>query len=462
MSSPEYHTCPEGRDPAQLLAYVDGELDASALQELKDHLSRCPFCAAELAHLRQVDSLLKMHPDAFHPDEEALFRFASRGEDPEGAIAGHLAICKYCAEDLNILQEMIEIGSKVPDQRPVLPQAVAVELRRIFPRTGRWTAWPAIRTWFADSLKAPFRMPVLAVGTAAAVAIIAAVGLPMWRTIKKDVRSAEVLRMTEPPSPRQERSFVPADAEQAPASPPAEEPARLQEKAKRENGSVGIASDKTRPASVVSTPPPTGGESETTPARRSRTDVLEPKLPAKVELKSGKEPERLLPQSTAEGRAAPRRLEYQAAGPGGPRKSDTRSGALPGSLSDELHRRKPVSVHIVDSQGKSIPDLTWTVPRDLEARYRFVRKVSSDKKDASVSSRIAEVNEEASGSPGGGEGELAINVQVERKGEVYAIEAALVDSASNRRVKTVKEDNVPIEVAPDKIGAMVSSLLRTP
>jgi anti-sigma factor RsiW len=461
VSSPEQHTCFDGRDPAQLLAYLDGELDASALKELEEHLTACPVCAAELARLRQMDSLLKKHPDTFHPDEEALFRFALRREDPGGRIAQHLALCRNCADDLDILLEMIAAGSQIPKQPARLPDALISDLQKLYPTSGRETAWQVLPSWFADFLKAPFRLPVLAVGTAAAVAIIAAVGIPMWRALKNDVPSAEIFKMVEPSS-LQKQASVPATVDQVPAAPPTEEPVRDREKAKREGGQRETASVEPQPSSVAPPPSPSKAEAELNPAVRSGKDRPDRRISAQVEAKRAAKPGELSTPSRGEGTIAPGRFDYHALKQAPPGTSDTKHEAWPGHLPDESDSRTPVSVHIVDTQGKTLRNLTWTVPRELEPGYRFIVQVPPAGRDASASNRIAEAKEDVSGLPRQSVGGLVINVRVEQKGEYYTIEAELIDSNSNRSLNTVKAYNVPVEGAPVKIGAMVSSLLRSP
>ena len=74
------HRCPNGWDLAQLLAYVDDELEQSDRKKLEDHLSQCPVCSRELENLHRMGCLLKDHPESFHPTEEELYDFVCHGQ----------------------------------------------------------------------------------------------------------------------------------------------------------------------------------------------------------------------------------------------------------------------------------------------------------------------------------------------------------------------------------------------
>jgi anti-sigma factor RsiW len=56
-SLPEQHLLPDA-----VVAFVDGELSATAHDRAAAHLARCPFCAAEAATQRQARSMMKAAP----------------------------------------------------------------------------------------------------------------------------------------------------------------------------------------------------------------------------------------------------------------------------------------------------------------------------------------------------------------------------------------------------------------
>ncbi len=49
---------------AMIAAYHDGELNEQDQQMVRDHLTHCPACSAELAELQEVSSLFAVHADA--------------------------------------------------------------------------------------------------------------------------------------------------------------------------------------------------------------------------------------------------------------------------------------------------------------------------------------------------------------------------------------------------------------
>ena len=80
-------SCPDYRDSIEL--YVDGELSADAASALTAHLVECPSCAARVAELSELVSLLKPAQGG-SPDESRFWRRfeaelslrVARGETP--------------------------------------------------------------------------------------------------------------------------------------------------------------------------------------------------------------------------------------------------------------------------------------------------------------------------------------------------------------------------------------------
>lgn len=59
-------------DPSRLSAYLDGELDAAAREQVESHLAACPSCSAELESLRSVSSAVASYRfDDLRPEELA-------------------------------------------------------------------------------------------------------------------------------------------------------------------------------------------------------------------------------------------------------------------------------------------------------------------------------------------------------------------------------------------------------
>ncbi len=100
MMSNTQHECPEHWDLGQLLAYVEGELEDAIRRSLEEHVERCSLCTDELESLRQIDCLLREHPESCHPADEDLYRFVAQGVDPDRKIIGHLARCIRCRDSV--------------------------------------------------------------------------------------------------------------------------------------------------------------------------------------------------------------------------------------------------------------------------------------------------------------------------------------------------------------------------
>ena len=182
MNDPE-NRCPEGLDSSTLLAYVDGEMDEAARRSVEQHVRTCPVCSSEVESLRRVNALLKDHPESLHPDEEALYYFATRSEDADGKIAAHLDLCGRCREEVELLLEMIAQGNAVPSPQPILPASLRCKLDRTT-ATESPSLLETLVSKLKDFISIPFQMPVSALATAAAALVITVLCLPpMWDII---------------------------------------------------------------------------------------------------------------------------------------------------------------------------------------------------------------------------------------------------------------------------------------
>jgi hypothetical protein len=82
-----------------LLAYVEG----AASQQVRDHIARCPFCAAEAASLAHVDRLLSAalyREDC--PATEMLVQYQAGllPTQEKRQIAQHIELCSLCSDEL--------------------------------------------------------------------------------------------------------------------------------------------------------------------------------------------------------------------------------------------------------------------------------------------------------------------------------------------------------------------------
>jgi anti-sigma factor RsiW len=200
MTESEYK-CPEGWDSDQLWAYAEGELEAPACRTLETHLNECSACAGELESLKELRFLLKKHPDP-----EALYWFITAGKDSDGKLAAHLASCERCRVDAEIFQEMIAEDASIPDCRaeaigssyegPRATKAVTEANVDGVVTSGRTSTDGSplgeevpppgliekLVSWM-KSLEMPhLGFPFLALGSAAAVAIVVIVTPSLWQS----------------------------------------------------------------------------------------------------------------------------------------------------------------------------------------------------------------------------------------------------------------------------------------
>jgi len=89
-----------------LLAYVE---DAAAVpQRVRDHIARCPACAAQVKALAQVDCALQEHlfrAACPPPDDLLNYVTAMLPPDARAVVARHVADCPHCAADVRALEE---------------------------------------------------------------------------------------------------------------------------------------------------------------------------------------------------------------------------------------------------------------------------------------------------------------------------------------------------------------------
>ena len=187
-------TCPDGHNVEELLSYVEGDLDEDSRIALERHLESCIQCAEEVASLRRMDRLLREHPEVLHPKPEELYRFVDTGEDWAGNISSHVAWCKDCTEDVEMLRAMLDQGRAASQGTARMPKKLIRRLEQAHGKAKATGPLESLRAFFADMLGIPLRIPSLALGTGAAALIIALVSVPLWHTYK----SVEVPVQTRP------------------------------------------------------------------------------------------------------------------------------------------------------------------------------------------------------------------------------------------------------------------------
>ena len=178
----EEKKCPKKWNQAQLLAYIEGDMDNSARGELETHLKNCEICASELESLQKMDILLKHNSDVFHPDEQQLYQYVTGDEDPGGEIALHLEGCENCREDVALLREIISARSDASTEIPAIPQSLLRKIGQLHPVVAPQGKLKSLYLTASEFISAPLRLPSLALGTAAAVIVLVIISVPLWQS----------------------------------------------------------------------------------------------------------------------------------------------------------------------------------------------------------------------------------------------------------------------------------------
>jgi hypothetical protein len=486
MMTDSAHKCPEGWDATRLLAYVEGELEDGACRQLEQHVKVCPVCAGELESLRRMDSLLKEHPESFHPDEEDLYRFVSQGKDLDGKIAVHLRSCEPCRNDADLLSEMITHRAAPGDRLPAMPRSLVRELARSEPASspGMVTRLLSAAT---ELLRLPFRMPVLALGSAATILILAVVGLPMWRSLQEH-RRAE--------APPVQDARVPAHI--VPRAAP-----------EKETAAGGALRADHWPAASGVISPNTASEMPAEP-HRQKTEVFSSdhraeEKAAKRELSKRKQELAPSPQSAAnvaiptpdappaESKAAPLSAPQKAPVPaalepghGGvePQNAPALGRGKPSlgmsaarSRMHGLHRAAkkdalgfhdesgvgastpvPITVHVADGQGNPIPWAKVILPSDLERRFHLV--ISQGTEHDAALDRTSSVKGARTDAQATQQQALHIEIRIHQSADAYDVDSKLYDASSHREIASVVVVRVSRADVPGAIESTVRRLLE--
>lgn len=458
-------SCPDGWDPAELLAYLEGDMNPADARKLDEHLRTCVVCSAELGSLRKLDQLLKNYPESFHPAKKELYRLASTGEDATGQIEAHIQSCPDCKEELDLLLEMIALR-KSGEVAPIeLPPALVHEFGRshgsqvlVEGPGGR------LSSWLRRLLEIPTSVPILTLGTAAAVLVITVFAVPLWKTYIEKAPNLGVIPETV-----------------APAQKPAELSSGIQEAAPRAGGAPPHGVEDLRKYSV-----PRTKEEEQTPgagrrpieesrelAKSNQSPMLKGRMsedaPAAVS-----QP----PQETALPAAAPvqapKREPESRAYPSAPvlgkqlRSRGDRDKVSRTSEADEKKQpekeirtaepvngladataRIPVEVRIIDSQGRDLDGITFVPPADN--LHVFIRGTLERKKEkAPAKPRPAASKDRKTGE--------RIVIKVTGEGGTRDLEGQLFSGDSVTPEKTVKVESVDKDDLTRSIQDLVSSL----
>jgi len=442
----EEKECPQGWDQEQLFAYVEREMDNSARKKLEAHLKSCEICASEVESLQKMDVLLKHHADIFHLDEQQLYRYVTAGDDPEGEIARHLESCENCQEDVQLLKEMISARSAAPTKIPAMQQRLLRRIEQLRPAAAPEGIFERLLLAAAALISAPFRMPKLALGTAAAVVVLAIISIPLWQALKSVPRPDLGVTLQEAPSQKPSEA-LPSGTDQYRQDL---EKDKLMERHERfSDGSHGETRAPLSPAPTMRYAPERRLEKpdHLSVGRVSpRPESAPTQAPPSPTMKEKAHPPTAggVPQTEKESLARPR--ASKPAAPASPMKKQAAKsrypataeeakpeGAAPSaSVSESLI---PVRIRIVDSEGKSIPGFKFRLPANLASRYSLREETESGPADLVV-------------------------VRVVKRNGSFDLSADLFESNSTSASRIVQAFSVPERDWLDRIPSLISSLLE--
>lgn len=446
------NVCPEGWEAAQLLAYIEGHLEPEVEKDLVQHLQECRVCSLELESLRRLDSLLRVHPETFHPDDEELYRFASEQADPGGHIALHVETCSECEANLGVLREMIGLRAAEPGHSK-MPQALEREVERIHGgdiRPGK----RSLISVFSDLLRKTFSVPILALGTAAAVLILSVFVIPMWRALKEIPTPAAV-----PPAEKAAET----QGEWPAQSPDLEGRISTEERRDdRQPRQVYPKAESARMRPQTGPVPVAPAPGQIAPESKPELGVARPgAAPLGFLEKRGKEsqalreepktdkPVRTIPMPARESKLKEKEEQPESV------ETARRSVMPPAKATPDT--RTPVRVLITDAEGEPVPWLHFVPDAAMENRYAFVGlaalKDELSKKKAAPGSPAPPVEARQG---------YMIAVRVTESGGTYEIEAKLfpegvaTDAAA---LRTVVARNLKKEDVSARMTSLVGLLL---
>jgi len=434
--SQDHHECPGGKDAVALLAYLESELGPEARRDMEDHLRVCSWCRGELERLQRADALLRRHPEAFHPDAEDLHRFVAMGVDPGEVIANHLAACEACREDASLLQGLLTRG---PDaaSTPRMPATLKAQVRALSgeappgPRHRR--AWE----WLSNTWSRPSRVPLFALGTAAAMIVVVVLVSPLWRSHWEHAPThVDLLKESQKDAAdRAISEFVPGEAPVAglkSKAPPRPEGVRMP------------AAESPKPPAVSLPLPEQSAAVESAPAAPAPALKDEARIRGKIE-------------ETADG------LKRRAAGESSNRLPMLHQGAaLPPEQPLAQQETVRPRVRVVDERGRDIPWLRVDPGTVVGAfGYRETEEPDRDTMDRQARSLRPPAKQETRRERAIRERPLVL-VRVLPDGPAFTVEASLVDAEETKPLKTRSKPRVPRENLEATINVLVRSLFTPP
>jgi len=449
------YNCPDELDSHLLLAYVEGDLSEEEAMDLEAHLEGCPTCSRSVKDLRDMHDLLKKSSGAFHPDSEQLWRFAVQTHDPGGIIAAHVEDCAQCREDAELLREMSVIGASLPERPPRMPASLRERLEELH---GSGRSLKSDEGWIPRALERfrdVFRVPTLALGTSAALAILIVLSISVWR------QGIQLPFSVEKTAPEQVAPVVGSGEGTLSA-----EEARLRgAPVSLEEALSPEKTDKleiTKRQYALPSRIPTGEEE----GEKEKKRAAPPGIKLKERPPSGLAPESSRQDATGKPEERPPAPSAVSAKP---RKEAVTREVVPlereraERFQARLQPRMTVEVHIVDGEGEPIPWLKFTPRPDEADRYRFIER-----------GEIGEAAPTVEGKPGApqdlesvpsdkdrAQTQYLVVVEVRASGEgVYDLRARLLEHGV-REMKSLAESAIRERDLARKVDNAVYTLLGT-
>ena len=449
--------CPEGWEPAEIMAYLDKDMSPAEVRKLEEHLPTCSFCSEEIKILRQMDTLLKMHPESFHPAKQELYRLAVEGAEGDSEVRQHVRTCPDCTEEFELLIEMISRGRATDVQERDMPSALVREFERVHGSGGDEHVNVFV-TWWRKLMHPPSTFPFLTLGTVTAILIVAIVATPVWRN----------------------GGEIPFPGRSAPTQVPASEPAEMPDGhlegvtgGRQYLDQTGHEMRKQEAYALKDTGKKENSSKEQgeLPVQPSNAD--ERMRAGAAALQSSKEiaapaAQRAVSVPEPKNKFASPRDETSLNGKSHDRSPATAAGAseaddrFPRKKTDEQKQRKaamsrtdqtklPVEVRIVDPQGRDFRGVSFSGPPD--ANYFFYRGTTDlDRKNAPGESLETRY--------GRGERHWMIVVKVTCRGADFDLEGSLFSGDSTTPEKTDKREKVGTNDLEKGVEGMVVALMN--
>jgi hypothetical protein len=170
------------------IAYVEDLLSPDDRSSFEEHLAGCTECSGDFQAVQMLVTRLKTHRGAFCPEPWELYQFYDTGEAPFRSISDHVEHCALCQEEVAALGKdcsetplptAVEqafrrnVASTPQPERDAEPAGVAVHSERDNASESRWRrSAVGFVSRLSIGLASWARVPVLALGTAAVVALV--------------------------------------------------------------------------------------------------------------------------------------------------------------------------------------------------------------------------------------------------------------------------------------------------